>query len=69
MKLECKGKIMMKEILLYHGGKEVIEFPEIRKTKYTKDYYAEFKYPTHQMSFHTLKALDCLQYERSERVE
>lgn len=24
----------MKEILLYHGGKEVIEFPEIRKTKY-----------------------------------
>lgn len=28
----------MKEILLYHGGKEVIEFPEIRKTKYTKDF-------------------------------
>ena len=27
---------------------------------------AEFKYPTHQISFHTLKALDCLKFERSE---
>lgn len=25
--------------------------------------YAKFKYPTHQMSFHTLKALDCLKFE------
>jgi hypothetical protein len=23
---------------LYHGGNEIIEFPEIRKTKYTKDF-------------------------------
>lgn len=30
--------------------------------------YAKFKHPTHQMSFHTLKALDCLKYERSERI-
>ena len=29
---------------------------------------AEFKYPTHQMSFHTLSALDCLTYNRSEIV-
>lgn len=29
---------------------------------------AEFKYPTHQISFHTLSALDCLVYERSETV-
>lgn len=29
---------------------------------------AEFKYPTHQISFHTLSALDCLIYERSEIV-
>ncbi|MCM1121329.1 MAG: DUF3990 domain-containing protein [Eubacterium sp.] len=29
---------------------------------------AEFKYPTHQISFHTLSALDCLIYERSETV-
>lgn len=27
---------------------------------------AKFKYPTHQISFHTLKALSCLKYERSE---
>jgi len=28
--------------------------------------YAEFKNPTHQISFHTLKALKCLRFERSE---
>lgn len=27
---------------------------------------AKFKYPTHQISFHTLKALDCLKFEGSE---
>lgn len=26
----------------------------------------KFKYPTHQISFHTLSAIDCLTYERSE---
>lgn len=25
---------------------------------------AKFKYPTHQISFHTLRALDCLKFER-----
>lgn len=30
---------------------------------------ARFKYPTHQISFHTLKALDCLKYERSEILD
>lgn len=25
-------------MILYHAGKEVVEFPEIRKTKYTKDF-------------------------------
>lgn len=29
---------------------------------------AEFKYPTHQMSFHTLTALNCLKFERSDVV-
>lgn len=29
---------------------------------------AKFRYPTHQISFHTLKALDCLKFERSEKV-
>ena len=30
--------------------------------------YAEFKKPTHQISFHTLKALQCLRFERSETL-
>ena len=32
----------MNQILLYHGGKEVIEFPEIRTAKYHKDFYFGF---------------------------
>lgn len=150
-------------MILYHASKEIVEFPEIRKTKYTKDfswgfyctnkfdqavrwanrsegtpiinsYYfepddtlnvlyfeqmtdewldfvahcrngethrydivegpmandtiwnyvndfisgrisrkqfwalAEFRYPTHQISFHTLTALDCLKFKGSEVV-
>lgn len=30
---------------------------------------AKFKYPTHQISFHTLKGLDCLKFERSEIID
>ncbi len=30
---------------------------------------AKFKYPTHQISFHTLQALDCLVYEGSEYID
>lgn len=29
---------------------------------------AEFKYPTHQISFHTLAGLNCLTFERSDMV-
>ncbi|MBU5592971.1 DUF3990 domain-containing protein [Clostridium sp. MSJ-4] len=29
---------------------------------------AKFKYPTHQISLHTLKALDCLKFERIEII-
>ena len=29
---------------------------------------AKFKHPTHQISFHTLRALDCLKFERSEVI-
>ena len=29
---------------------------------------AEFKYPTHQISFHTLSAIDCLKYVKSEVI-
>lgn len=150
-------------MLLYHASKEIVEFPEVRKTKYTKDFswgfyctnnykqavrwanrgegtpiiniynyeenkslsnlkftemtdewldfiakcrkgelhrydivegpmaddtvwnyvndflygeisreqfwaLAKFKYPTHQISFHTLAAIDCLIFEGSEIV-
>ena len=116
-------------MILYHASKEIVQFPEIRKARYTKDFswgfyctnnlkqairwanrgpgepiithsfdivegpmandtiwnyvndylsgritrkqfwvLAEFKYPTHQISFHTLSALDCLTFERSEII-
>lgn len=150
-------------MILYHAGKEIVEYPEIRKTKYTKDFswgfyctkdykqavrwanrgkgspiinyyeynvntklnilsfekmtdewldfiaecrsgklhsydivegpmaddtvwnfvndfmsgemnreqfwsFAKFQYPTHQISFHTISALDCLRFERSETI-
>ena len=29
---------------------------------------AEFKYPTYQISFHTLQAIDCLTFEGSEII-
>lgn len=29
---------------------------------------AKFKYPTHQISFHTVRALKCLQFERSDLI-
>ena len=28
----------MNLLTLYHGSREIVEFPEIRKTKYTKDF-------------------------------
>ena len=45
---------------LYHGSKDIVEYPEIRK--------ARFKHPTHQISFHTINALRCLEFERSEPI-
>lgn len=30
---------------------------------------AEFRHPTHQISFHTLRALDCLEFVGSEEVD
>ena len=29
---------------------------------------AKFKHPTHQISFHTLRAIDCLRYVRCDKV-
>ena len=31
--------------------------------------YAKFKNPSHQISFHSMRALECLTYERSENVD
>lgn len=33
---------MVDNKVLYHGGKEIIEFPEIRTAKYNKDFYFGF---------------------------
>lgn len=33
---------MSNEIILYHGGKEIVEFPEIRIERYNKDFYFGF---------------------------
>lgn len=33
---------MREEIVLYHGSKGIVEFPEIRVTKYNKDFYFGF---------------------------
>lgn len=33
---------MTKNKIIYHGGKEIVEFPEIRITKYNKDFYFGF---------------------------
>lgn len=30
---------------------------------------AKYKHPTHQISFHTLKAINCLKFERSEEID
>ena len=103
---------------LYHASKQIVQYPEVRKSKYTKDFswgfyctnniqqairwanrgagdpvinYYEYepndslkilKFPemsdewldfiaqcrSHQISFHTLSALDCLTYKKSEVV-
>lgn len=103
---------------LYHASKQIVQYPEVRKAKYTKDFswgfyctnniqqairwanrgagdpvinYYEYEpndslkilkfpemsdewldfiaqYRSHQISFHTLSALDCLTYKKSEVV-
>lgn len=32
----------MDKIILYHGSKEIVEFPEIRTAKFNKDFYFGF---------------------------
>lgn len=65
--------------IVYHGGKEIIMFPEIQTAKYNKDFYfgfyctcikeqAKFKRPMHQISFHTARALATLEFVRGYEV-
>lgn len=35
----------MDDIVLYHASKQVVEFPEVRKTKFTKDFSWGFTVP------------------------
>ncbi len=56
------------EIQIFHGSNEIVEYPEIRKTKYTKDFEQAIRWASHQISFHTLQALDCITFLRSETV-
>lgn len=96
----------MDNIILYHGSTQIIKFPEIRITKFNKDFYfgfyctvlpeqakrwavrftgagilneckisraafwelARFKKPTHQISFHTAKALTTLEFLKGYEV-
>ena len=97
-KLNKKGNVTMEDIL-YHGSKMIVSEPEIRKSRFTKDFswgfyctnrrkqaeiwsvrhcetgyvsvykqLAKFKHPTHQISFHTIKALSCLEFLNAEEV-
>ena len=36
---EMKGRSM----ILYHGSREIVEYPEIRKAKFNKDFYLGFQ--------------------------
>lgn len=34
----------MDEMIVYHGSKQTVEFPEIRTAKFNKDFYFGFYY-------------------------
>ncbi len=96
------------KILLYHGSREIVEYPEIRLHRFNKDFYfgfyctkiakqAErwatrydnkgyvniyeympdtslrikvlFKKPTHQIRFHTVRALTTLKFVEGREVK
>lgn len=67
---------MSKDIILYHGSKVIVEFPEIRIQKYNKDYYFGFYctlFPEQAIrwatSFHTAKALTTLHFLKGCEVK
>lgn len=92
---------MKQEIILYHGSRQIVEFPEVRITRFNKDFYfgfyctllleqakrwavrfadgkisreafwalAKFKRPTHQISFHTVRALTTLKFREGYKIK
>lgn len=40
--LKKRGKMFMRDMILHHGSKEIVEFPEIRTAKFHKDFYYGF---------------------------
>lgn len=60
-------------MILYHASKEIVEFPEVRKAKYTKDFSWGFYCTTDfeqavRWANRTLSALNCLTFDRSEII-
>lgn len=71
----------MDKIMLYHGSSEIVEFPKIEDpqlrilrfetmTDEWLDLIGKCRggHPTHQISFHSIRVLSCLSYERSEHI-
>lgn len=59
------------KIVLYHGSKEIVEFHFI-DGKISREAFwdlAKFKKPTHQISFHTAKALTTLHFLKGSEVK
>lgn len=64
---------MGQERTIYHGSKVVVEYPEIRKGRFNKDFYFGFYCTTLpeqavRISFHTVRALDTLHFLKGYEV-
>ncbi len=55
----------MKKIQIYHGSSQIVSEPEIRSAFWE---LARFKRPTHQISFHTIAALQTIRFTGEEKV-
>ena len=63
---------------LYHGSPQIVQNPEIRITKFNKDFFfgfyctawdlARFKNPSHQICFNTPEALLTLRFNKAIEV-
>lgn len=65
--LTCRQRPME----LYHGSYTAIPSPKILEGSTREQFWilAKFKYPTHQVSFCTQKALTCITYKGFEEVK